>query len=290
MVEAYRLGLTGWPLKHSLSPALHQAALASLGLEGDYRCFPVEPLPEGVEPMRDLLGRMRTGELKGLNVTVPHKESVINYLDRLTTTAERIGAVNTIFMDGYNLVGDNTDRDGFLADLDFTRAPAIGHALVLGAGGAARAVVDGLYGRGWKVWVAARRFRQAQEVAESLNRPRKPAIIPLKLEPRTLTEVIEKVTLIVNATPLGMKPHSDTTPWPEGVGFPEHALVYDLVYMPQETRLTRAARVAGLPAVTGLGMLVEQAALAFERWTGNPAPRHAMRLAAERWGGIETCQ
>jgi shikimate dehydrogenase len=281
-MEVYHLGLIGWPLKRSLSPVMHEAALKSLELEGDYRCFPVEPLPSGEEPLETLLDRMRRGELHGLNVTVPHKEAIILALDRLTTTAERIGAVNSIFVEGHALIGDNTDRDGFLADLDAELAPETGHALILGAGGAARAVVDGLSERGWKISVAARRVSQAQQLAESLNRAGHPPILPITLAFEYLMSVPSDVKIIVNATSLGMAPEIQGSPWPEGVPFPEQAVVYDLVYTPRETRLTRQARKQGLRAVTGLGMLVEQAALSFECWTGLDVPRAVMRQAGEQ--------
>lgn len=280
--EAYHLGLIGWPLQHSLSPALHQAALDLLGLEGDYCCFPIEPLPKGGRSLGVLLDKMRAGQLQGINVTSPHKESILAELDRLAPTAERIGAVNTIFLEGRALIGDNTDRDGFLADLDAMLAPRVGHALVLGAGGAARAVVDGLSGRGWRVWVAARRLDQAQGLARSLFAAERPAILPIKLEAQALARVMAKVDLIVNATPLGMMPELDASPWPAEIPLPDQAFIYDLVYMPQEAQLIRAARRAGLRAASGLGMLVEQAALSFERWTKLSAPREGMRLAAEQ--------
>jgi shikimate dehydrogenase len=277
----YHLGIIGWPLEYSLSPMIHHAALKKLGLSGDYRCFPIKPLPKGAEALRKLLDQVRKGELQGLNVTVPHKETILGELDHLTSVAERIGAVNTIFMQGTALVGDNTDQEGFLTDLETALAPVLGSALVLGAGGAARAVVDGLSGGGWKVWVAARRIDQAEGIAQSLYQAGRPAILPIKLDPDIIRSVMAEVRLIVNATPLGMMPNVNISPWPEELSFPDEAVVYDLIYTPQETRLTREARNSGLQAVTGMGMLIEQAALAFECWTGHEAPREAMRQAVE---------
>jgi shikimate dehydrogenase len=277
--KEFRLGLIGWPLKHSLSPVIHQAALKSLSLDGDYRCFPLEPTPEGEDELNQLLIQMRRGELQGLNVTLPHKESVIDKLDRLTMTADRIGAVNTIFMEGTELIGDNTDQDAFILDLQTQLAPETGNALVLGAGGAARAVVSGLNNRGWKVWVAARRISQAEKLAEALGRPGKLPISPLSLDSETLNGVSPEMSLIVNATSVGMSPDVDVSPWPGAIPFPEGACVYDLVYTPQHTQLVRKARASGLKAATGMGMLVEQAALAFERWTGLLAPREVMHVA-----------
>jgi len=218
-MKEFRLGLIGWPLKHSLSPMIHQAALKSLGLDGDYTCFPIEPLPKGERALEKVLDQMRAGELQGLNVTLPHKETILGELDHITPAAESIGAVNTIFVQGSELVGDNTDQDGFLADLDAALAPAMGYALVLGAGGAARAVVNGLHERGWKVWVAARRIAQAEELAKSLSRSEWPNIIPIKLDSKALRDVMTELQLLVNATSVGMRPDLEATPWPEEIPF-----------------------------------------------------------------------
>jgi shikimate dehydrogenase len=282
MKDLFRLGLIGWPLKHSLSPVIHQAALELHGLDGDYRCFPVEPLPGGAGTLEELLKLMRRGKLHGLNVTVPHKETVINRLDHLTTTADRIGAVNTILLEGTKLIGDNTDQKGFLLDMERRLAPEIGNAIVLGAGGAARAVVLGLIENGWKVWVAARRISQAEALAKGLRFSGEVPVVPLSLDSKSLMDVGPKANLIVNATTAGMSPDDEVSPWPGEAPLPEGACLYDLVYTPHDTRLSRSARAAGLRAVTGLGMLIEQAALAFELWTGRSAPREVMYKEAER--------
>jgi shikimate dehydrogenase len=279
-VKDYRFGLIGWPLTYSLSPIIHNAALRVTGLEGDYRCFPVPPLPEGVNVLAGLVARMRGGELLGLNVTLPHKQTILVEVDALTSDAEAIGAVNTIFLEGDHLVGDNTDMAGFLVDLEATLSPRMGHALVLGAGGAARAVVFALNKAGWEVRVAARRYDQADNLAQTLMRPGRKPISPIQLRLDSLGEDEQDITLIVNATSVGMAPDVDETPWPEGTMLPEGAAVYDLVYYPRETRLVRDAKAKGLAATGGLGMLVEQAALAFERWTGRAAPRVEMHQAA----------
>jgi len=283
--KEFHLGLIGWPLKHSLSPTIHQAALQSLSLDGDYRCFPIEPLPEGEGDLKQLLNQMREGKLQGLNVTLPHKERVIDKLDRLTTTADKIVAVNTIFMEGTELIGDNTDQDAFLLDLQTILVPEKGNVLVLGAGGAARAVVSGLNEAGWKVWVAARRILQAEKLAETLEHPGKQPILPISLDSENLRGVSSEMSLIVNATSVGMSPDVDASAWPGEIPFPERACVYDLVYTPQHTQLVRNARASGLKAVTGTGMLVEQAALAFECWTGRSAPREVMHQAARQAAG-----
>jgi len=285
----FRLGLIGWPLEHSLSPRMHNAALQALGLAGEYRPYPIQPLPDGATALQELLNRMRQGEIKGLNVTIPHKQNVLPLLDNLTPAARAIGAVNMIGCQGKSLTGSNTDAPGFLADLknvfpSIFKEPEPA-ALVLGAGGSARAVVYALAQAGWRVMVAARRLEQAEELASSLTLDKSASITfnpssitPLLLEKSTVSIPF---SLLVNTTPLGMFPDIASSPWPDGVHFPTDAAVYDLVYNPPETALLRTARTAGLPNANGLGMLFEQAVVAFETWTGQPAPRLAMRNALE---------
>jgi shikimate dehydrogenase len=279
----YRLGLIGYPLGHSLSPGIHQAALQAMELPGEYRLYPVEPLPEGQTALKQLVERVRLGELDGLNVTIPHKPSVLPLLDELTPTAEGIGAVNTIYRDGHRMLGDNTDAPGFLADLERLGVTEPGLALVLGAGGSARSVVFGLAARGWQVQLAARRLDQAQALAQAIART-DPAYTPaaLRLSRQDIASALP-VELIVNTTPVGMSPILEADPWPSGLPLPEGTFVYDLIYNPAETWLLRAARFTGLRYANGLGMLVEQAALALERWTGQPVPRQAMWLALEEF-------
>ena len=273
------LGLVGWPLGHSLSPRLHNAALAALNLPGEYRLYPVPPFPEGKAHLSELLDDLRQGALHGLNVTIPHKQNVLALLDELTPTAAAIGAANLIYLKDGRLTGDNTDAAGFLADLQHCglAAPISGSraALVLGAGGSTRAIVYALVKAGWQVWIAARRVEQASALAASLQAAGT-AIQTLPLQADTLTGPYD---LIVNTTPVGMFPDVQSSPWPADLPFPPGAGVYDLVYNPDETVLVRLARAAGLRAANGLGMLVEQAAAAFETWTGRPAPLAAMWAA-----------
>ena len=280
----YQLGLIGYPLGHSLSPAIHQAALQAMGLAGEYRLYPVRPLPHGQAELAELVEQVRQSGLDGLNVTIPHKPSVVPLLDRLTSTAAGIGAVNTIFREAGRLWGDNTDAPGFLADLQRLGVKGPGRALVLGAGGSARSVVYGLMGQGWQVQIAARRLAQAQSLASDLARVN-PGAEPPQAGYLSLTGIRGglPVDLIVNTTPVGMAPLLDANPWPAGLPLPPAAFVYDLIYNPAETPLMIAARHSGLEAANGLGMLVEQAALSLERWTGQPVPRQAMWEALQEF-------
>ena len=274
--KQFALGLIGWPVEHSLSPVIHTAALRSCELQGEYLPYPIPPLPEGAQVLRAILDDFRAGRIDGLNVTIPHKQSVLPLLDHLTPVARAIGAVNTILRDGEQLIGDNTDMQGFLRDLSSALSPRVGGALIFGAGGAARAVVYGLCKTKWKVWVASRRLGQAIELANSISGV---CISPISLEISEIKPIIPEITLIVNATPLGMAPNLDASPWPLELPFPVDAMIYDLVYVPQETALVRSANKNGLLATTGLGMLIEQAALAFDLWTGQQASKSAMRRA-----------
>ena len=264
MTAYYHLGLLGFPLEHSRSPELHHGFLRACGLKGEYRLYEIPP--EQPERLRALLHDLRRGRLHGLNVTIPHKQRVLPWLDRLTPAAKAIGAANTLWAEDGLLWGDNTDAPGFLADLQaqFGAALVPGRALVLGAGGAARAVVYALRHAGWQVAVSARRFDQAQTLCAAPEN----ACRPVPWEARGHTTPLPD--LLVNATPLGMTPHEDASPWPPDAPLPPW--VYDLVYNPPATRLIRQARAAGARAANGWGMLVAQAALAFARWTGCRPP------------------
>jgi shikimate dehydrogenase len=269
--QPFKLGLIGFPLGHSLSPKIHTAALRTCGLQGDYSLFPIPP--EDKQGLSDLLARVRAGKLHGLNVTIPHKQNVIEFMDELTPTAKAIGAVNTIYLRDDKLIGDNTDAAGFLADIKrtFNFSSFILHnlSLVLGAGGSARAVVYALLNDGLNVTISARRIEQAEQLAQSFPNYHLPITTFTDLQPSTFD-------LIVNTTPLGMSPNIQTSPLPETAVLSKDTFVYDLVYNPRETKLVRDARAQGCSATTGLGMLIEQAALAFELWTGHKPPRDVL--------------
>jgi shikimate dehydrogenase len=208
---------------------------------------------------------------------VPHKQAIMPLLDGITPVARAIGAVNTVVKqpDGA-LLGHNTDAAGFLADLYALDVHIAGRpVLVLGAGGSARAVVAACAGVGARIRLVARRREQAEALRE---------LAPLAIfDWNTLDflQASDNAALIVNCTPIGMSPNTSASPWLAGTPFPHGAFVYDLIYNPAETQLTRDARTEGLRAATGLGMLVEQGALGFELWTGQTPQRVTMRRAAE---------
>lgn len=267
----FKLGLIGYPLSHSLSPKIHAAALNACELEGDYSLFPIPP--DDKQDLKDLLRQIRTKQIHGLNVTIPHKQNVIEFIDELTPTAKSIGAVNTIYLKNEKLIGDNTDASGFLTDLKKfikNRELETGKsALVLGAGGSARAVVYALLNDGWQVTISSRRIEQAQQLANSFINSQLQITNYSDFQPSTCN-------LIVNTTPIGMIPNTEQSPLPENLILPSNVFIYDLIYNPRETKLVKDARSQGNQATTGLGMLIEQAALAFEIWTGKNPPREIL--------------
>ena len=269
----YHFGLVGWPLDHSLSPVLHTNFMQAVGITGRYDLYPVPPEQNRQNELKSLFLRFRHKELHGLNITIPYKETVLGFLDNLTPVAREIGAVNTIYLHQNQLVGENTDASGFMADLkrvindtQWLDKKKPNSVLILGAGGSARAIVYGLSRAGWQVTIAARRLEQAHSLASELSRADLFPLYPIPLTAAALSK--QMPDLIVNTTPVGMSPNIEASPWPVELPLPSHASLYDLVYNPPLTKLVRRAQEAGLKATTGLGMLVEQAALAFERWTG----------------------
>jgi len=274
------LGLIGWPLSHSVSPILHRAALESVGLKGDYSLFPVDPAEIG--NIETLLEELRGGNLSGLNITIPYKQEVAKLVDKLTPIAEEIGAVNTVYLKDDLLVGDNTDCLGFKKDLLAKSGLDVnkkGTVIVLGSGGAARAVVWLFLEMSWNITIASRNLAKATIWTEKLAKNQKLNLVHLDAE--SLNLYLDKASLIVNTTPVGMFPEIDFTPWPNELKFPSEAFVYDVIYNPQKTRLITSAEKAGLKTASGLGMLVEQAALAFEIWTNRIPSREMMFAAAQ---------
>jgi len=265
-------GVIGWPVKHSLSPAMHNAAYAALGLNWCYVPLPVQP-----DKLGDALRGARALGLAGVNVTIPHKEAVIPYLDHLSAAAGAIGAVNTVTIeaDG-SLSGDNTDVFGFLAALERAGVEVAGRtALLLGAGGAARAAAYGLLTRGARVRILARTAGRAVVLAGDMRQ----SIPGAAIEPIAAPCPAD---LVVNCTPVGMWPHEAESPLPAGLALRPGMAVMDMVYRPLETRLLSQARAAGAQLISGLDMLVYQGAAAFERWVGQPAPADVMRAACLR--------
>lgn len=267
------LGVMGWPVSHSFSPAMHNGAAAALGLNLAYVPLPVRP-----EQLSRALAGLAALGFVGVNVTVPHKQAVLPLLDGVDEAAGLIGAVNTIKVrDDGRLDGYNSDWQGFLADLSQQGVVVSGrNCLVLGAGGSARAVAYGLGRAGGQVWVVSRRLEQAQQLVADFQ-----GLFPAGTFFAVHFDQLSHLPadLIVNCTPLGMSPAVAGCPWPAGLAIPAGAFVYDLVYNPPQTCFMVAAVAAGNRAVNGLGMLIEQALVAFEIWTGQKGDRPAMLAA-----------
>jgi len=252
-------GVVGWPVKHSRSPVVHEFWLKTCGLGGEYQLFAVPP-----EQLSAFFQRIVDGELVGTNVTVPHKQAAFEAVTHRHDAARATGSLNTIWLEDGALVGTNTDPAGFLANLD-AAAPGWdsrgGHAVVLGAGGAARGVAWALAGRAFeRVCVVNRTLSRAENVAADLGVPVEPVAWS------DLETVLHGAGILVNATSLGMAGQDPlVVPLDD---LPAHAVVNDIVYTPLETALLVAARRRGLTSVDGLGMLLHQAVLGFERWFG----------------------
>jgi shikimate dehydrogenase len=280
------VGVMGWPVSHSRSPAMHNAAFAALGLNYVYVPLPVPP-SEVATSVRALRGL----GFAGVNVTVPHKPAVLPLLDVLTPIAAAIASVNTIVVraDG-TLLGDSTDGAGFLEDLRAHRCEPAGRSiLLLGAGGAAKAVAYALAGCGATLAVANRTRERADELCRLVLAALPSARITAHPFPDGLARLAERADLVVNATSLGLHVDRDPLPWDPAVSFRPGQIVYDLVYSPGTggepslpTPFLRLAGEAGAQAIDGLGMLVCQGARAFELWTGQQAPVEVMRAAVGR--------
>ncbi|MCW4115034.1 shikimate dehydrogenase [Aurantimonas sp. MSK8Z-1] len=256
-----RAFVTGWPVAHSRSPLIHGHWLSAFGIEGSYEKIAVPP-----EKAPDFFGALPGSGFAGGNVTVPHKETALRAASRLDATAAAIGAVNTLWLEDGTLCGGNTDAYGFAANLDALLPGWDGteDVVILGAGGAARAVLHAVLDRSRaRVRVINRTVARAEALAEAFG-PRVSG--HGEGEQRAL---LRHADLLVNTVSKDMaKAAGDGDALPELDSLPDHAMVSDIVYVPLETPLLRAARRRGLAAADGLGMLLHQAVPGFERWFG----------------------
>ncbi len=273
------LAVLGDPVRHSLSPVMHNAALAALGLDARYLALPVsgDRLAEAVQGLAAL-------GCAGFNVTIPHKERIAPLLTRLEPVARQLGAINTVLPDGGGgWIGTNTDWEGFLAPLQ--QRPLAGRqALMLGSGGSGRAVLRAAAALGLgEVVVRGRDPGRLQALVQAAT-PWAPPLRPLDWN-APLDAVLPTTALVVNVTPLGMGSQSEAMPLEPAdlARLPAEALVVDLIYTPRPTRLLREAAALGLATLDGLEMLVQQGAAALRLWTGRAeVPVAVMRQAVER--------
>jgi len=270
-------GVIGDPIEHTMSPAIHNAAFIKMGLDYHYVPFRVkeEELGKAIDGMRAL-------NIRGLNVTIPHKVAIIPLLDELDPLAEKIEAVNTISNDDGVLKGYNTDASGFLqALLERGIEPKGKKVVMLGAGGASRAVSFSLVERGVHMVILNRRLEQAEELAGRLSTTFNKEVKALELVADNLAQVLGEADILVNATSVGMSPNINETPVPSSLLKPG-LVVVDIVYNPIRTRLLREAEAVGAKTVDGVDMFVWQGVLAFEIWTGAKAPVELMRAEVVR--------
>jgi shikimate dehydrogenase len=248
----------GNPIEHSLSPLIHNAAFEQLKLNYVFLAFKVEQLKEAVVGMRSL-------NLKGVSVTIPHKIDVMDYLDDIEEVARKIGAVNTILNQEGRLLGYNTDCSGAIIALEEKIELKDKKTILLGAGGSARAIAFGLKGKGADLTILNRTVKKAEMLALELNCQHGGLELLESLQP----------DILINTTSLGMYPKMDDTPVKKD--FLKNMLVFDIVYNPLKTRLIKEAEQNGCTTIMGLEMFVNQAALQFELWTGKKAPKDLMR-------------
>ncbi len=274
------VGLIGYPLGHSISPLFQQAAFDHLRLDIRYEAWEVEP-----GKLRGLIQGLRQPSRLGLNVTVPYKEAVLPLLDGQDVKASEMGAVNTVVKRGQRLIGHNTDADGFLKALrqDGAFDPQGKRAVLLGAGGVARAVAFGLARAGASsLAIVNRTPARAAGLASELRRFG-PKVTAVPWEDKNMREVLAGCDLLVNCTSIGMRHSATEGQSPLASEFiPREALIYDVVYNPVETPLLIEAKKVGARTLGGLPMLVYQGAASFELWTGRKAPLDIMLGAAKK--------
>lgn len=252
-------GIMGMPVSHSLSPAMHNAAFEALGLNGVYVPFAVEDVAGAMDGFRAL-------KIRGVSVTIPHKQAVIPFLDRIDPVAARIGAVNTLVIDGGQIEGFNTDWLGANRALADYLALAGKKVVVLGAGGSARAIGFGLLEAGARPVICSRTPARGQALAADLDCPWQPLDAAAELTG----------DILINATSVGMAPETAAMPVSSAT-VANFSVVMDIVYSPLRTTLLQQAEKAGCLTVNGLAMLLYQGAAQFEMWTGKAAPIKVMR-------------
>ena len=264
-------GVLGDPVDHSLSPAMHNAAFAAAKLPYLYLRYHVP-----IAALAGALDEARRLGMGGLNLTVPLKEAVLPFLDTITAEARRIGAVNTVLFQGGRLVGDNTDGRGFLAALGGRVRLSGAHAIVIGAGGSARAVAASLHAAGVRqLTIANRTIARARDLASRYKG------VAVSLDRLGDADLLADAALVVNTTSVGL---GDTKLGVRAKATPRNSLFVDLVYGAKPTAFLAAAARAGRPTLDGAAMLLHQGALAFTAWTGRPAPLQAMADALKAAG------
>lgn len=284
------LGIIGDPVEHSLSPVMHNAAISHLGVDYVYLPFRIER-----EDLKVALSGFAAIGVQGFSITIPHKQAILPLLSEVSKIAQAVGAVNTVYRTESGWGGTNTDVEGFLAPLKsplFSTAPGDWSqkvAVILGNGGAARAVVAGCAELGCaEIHILGRSEQKLLEFQNSwADSP-----VPVKLQVHrweNLSHFIAQADLLVNTTPIGMHPHGEDSPVSEAVmeSLKVGAIAYDLIYTPNPTQFLKQAKRQGAVAVDGLEMLVQQGAAAFKIWLQQPAPVEVMRQSLRQHLGLD---
>lgn len=274
------LGVTGYPVEHSLSPVMHNAAIATLGVDYIYLPLPVKP-----EDLEIAIAGFTAINLVGFNVTIPHKQAILPFLSKVSPIAQAVGAVNTVQRTENGWVGTNTDVEGFLAPLqNYNQDWSQTVAVILGNGGAARAVVAGCAQLGCaQIHVAGRNQQNLEEFRNSWVNSQ----LAVKLQVHLWNELpllIPQAFLLVNTTPIGMHPHVKESPLSAAqlANLPPRAVVYDLIYNPSPTQFLQQAQQQGAVTINGLEMLVQQGAAALKIWLQQEVPVDIMRQALQQ--------
>ena len=266
------LCVIGHPIEHSMSPIMHNAALKELSLDYVYVAFNIPP-----NDLKKAVLGFKMFNIKGINVTIPYKETIIPYLDEIDPLAEKIGAVNTIKNEGKYLIGKNTDASGAKRALLDAGCEITGKkALILGAGGAAKAVSFAISEDLDAVYIANRTEKRAIKLAKDLTNKTTIKAVGKNMSINTLKNLVNDVDILINTTPLGMYPDIEASPISEEM-LHNDLFVFDIVYNPLETRLLKEARKIGCKTLGGLDMFVNQGALAFEWWTGKKPNLNLMK-------------
>ena len=268
-------GVIGDPIEHTLSPIMHNAAFNALNLAYVFLAFRVKPAE-----VENAVNGMRALNIRGLNVTMPHKTPVLKFLDRTDLSAQIINSVNTILNRDNKLFGFNTDGVGALKALRENGVELKGRkVLLLGAGGAARAIAYTMAKEADELAVLNRSLKPAQELAKLLEKTANKKIVSGSLSPKEIEQNLQDSDVLINATSVGMKPKAEESPVASKLLRPNLAIM-DIVYNPIETKLAKDAKAAGAKVVSGVEMLIYQGAASFEIWTSKSAPVDVMRQAA----------
>ncbi len=278
------LGVIGHPIEHSLSPVMHNAAIASLGIDYVYLPLPVKP-----ENLEVAIAGFNAIGLAGFNVTIPHKQAIVPLLSEVSSTAKVVGAVNTVWRTEAGWSGTNTDVEGFIAPLQaYNRHWSQTTAVILGHGGAARAVVVGCNQLGCnEIHVVGRNLQKLSQFQQSWENANLPASLSVHLWEK-LPQLLPQADLVVNTTPIGMYPRVEESPVDAAAmqGLKQAAIAYDLIYTPNPTQFLQEAKKQGAITIDGLEMLVQQGAAAFKFWLGQTPPVDIMRQSSQRHLGL----